>query len=159
MIGRSGTILCHLSSSCLREPTGAEVFICFSHSQSLPAHPCQPVGGWYGYTRRLSSPTTTCLYPFPPPPPPPPPRLLCPCTDRTFFFFHNVTFRRQRVVDKSFSSKGMYKFLPRSQVAIEMIRIKYSGLGRKRIHCARRIARILVLVVDVTIKLFVNCEE
>lgn len=64
----SGTILCHLSSSCLREPTGAEVFICFSHSNGRPPRAPVPAGRWLVriYTSSFSSPR------------PPPPRHLFP---------------------------------------------------------------------------------
>lgn len=120
MIGRSGSaILCHLSSSCLREPTGCP------RSLSVFPIPIPPrtaagrlVVGTDIYTRRLASPDSTIHRP----PILIPVRLsFWPSTvHRSFLFLpsNDVAFHHRRaVLDKSFSSNRTYGFLP--QVAIE----------------------------------------
>lgn len=69
---------------------------------ALSAHRCQPVGGWYGYTRRVSHPRDHHRH-----------HLFPSLRERrSFFFSPSVASHRQRaVVDKSFPSNRTYGFL------------------------------------------------
>jgi len=99
-------IISFIFVSCLRKPTGAEVFICFSHSSRPPR------------TGASRSVVGTDI-----PVDSHPPNLFPPSdsssraafVDRSFFVSRYLAFRRRRaVVDKSFPSNLTYGFLQRN---------------------------------------------
>lgn len=108
---------------------------------ALSAHRCQPVGGWYGYTRRVSHPRDhhhPITYSHP-----------SDCQEGSFLFLfsHNVASHRQRaVVDKSFPSNRTYGFLRYRKLQSRWCDLNIS-IRREDIYRARRTATAVVPIV------------
>lgn len=122
MIGWSGTILCHLSSSCLRMSRSLSVFPILVASSRIGAS--LAVVGTDIHVDSTSHPNHHYLY-F---------HSLDTHSGTTFiglFPSRRYISPPTAVVDKSFPSHRPYGFLPQLQLAIEIIRIIHFNLEKK----------------------------